>query len=70
MGVHTTQFEIHDPAVGLYEPVLSLAAETMNDCESEAGSELIKVAGIVGYTKTGGRRSGVRSRIRISHRDW
>src|ERR1051325_1059980 len=28
VGVHTTQFEIHDPAVGLYRPVLELAAET------------------------------------------
>ncbi|MHC4997170.1 MAG: dihydrodipicolinate synthase family protein, partial [Planctomycetota bacterium] len=25
VGVHTTQFEIHDPEVGLYEPVLTLA---------------------------------------------
>jgi len=26
VGVHTTQFEIHDPAVGLYRPVLEVAA--------------------------------------------
>jgi dihydrodipicolinate synthase/N-acetylneuraminate lyase len=28
VGVHTTQFAIHDPAVGLLRPVLELAAET------------------------------------------
>ena len=31
VGVHTTQFAIHDPAVGLYRPVLELAAETARD---------------------------------------
>ena len=28
VGVHTTGFRIHDPDVGLYRPVLELAAET------------------------------------------
>jgi hypothetical protein len=28
VGVHTTQFAIHDAQVGLYRPVLELAAET------------------------------------------
>jgi hypothetical protein len=28
VGVHTTQFVIHDPKVGLYKPVLELAAQT------------------------------------------
>ena len=27
VGVHTTQFAIRDPKVGLFEPVLALAAE-------------------------------------------
>ena len=27
VGVHTTQFAIRDPEVGLYKPVLELAAE-------------------------------------------
>ena len=30
VGVHTTQFEIRKPEVGLYEPVLTLAAETLD----------------------------------------
>lgn len=42
IGVHTTQFAIHDPRVGLYRPVLELAAEELKS----AG--IIRVAGIVG----------------------
>ena len=44
VGVHTTQFEIHDEAVGLYQPVLELAAETAS------GSDVVLVAGIAGPT--------------------
>jgi hypothetical protein len=29
VGVHTTQFEIRDPHVGLYQPVLALAMEEL-----------------------------------------
>src|SRR6202047_2389738 len=44
VGVHTTQFAIHDPKIGLYRPVLELAME-------ELGSgNAIRVAGIVGRT--------------------
>ena len=44
VGVHTTQFEIHDESVGLYRPVLQLAAE------EASGSTALLVAGIVGRT--------------------
>jgi hypothetical protein len=44
VGVHTTQFEIRDPHIGLYEPVLELAMEEAR------GSDVIKVAGVVGPT--------------------
>ena len=46
VGVHTTQFEIRE--AGLYERVLSLAAETMG---SWTDSPLVRVAGLVGKTK-------------------
>lgn len=51
VGVHTTQFEIRDKEVGLLEPVLTLAAETMREFERQSGERLIKVAGIVGGTR-------------------
>ena len=47
VGVHSTQFKIHDPSVGLYEPVLTLAAETAR----EIGGTPIMVAGICGKTR-------------------
>ncbi|MFI8436531.1 dihydrodipicolinate synthase family protein [Streptomyces sp. NPDC079020] len=47
VAVHTTQFEIREPGVGLLRPVLELAAETI---DQEAGRPFIKVAGACGYT--------------------
>lgn len=44
VGVHTTQFAIRDQKVGLYKPVLELAAR-------EAGNDVVRVGGICGETK-------------------
>jgi dihydrodipicolinate synthase/N-acetylneuraminate lyase len=50
VGVHTTQFEIRDPRVGLFEPVLRLAAETMDAEATRRGNPVFKVAGVCGPT--------------------
>src|SRR3954469_9374549 len=50
VGVHTTQFAIRDPHVGLFEPVLRLAADTARDFEARSGRRLVKVAGVCGKT--------------------
>jgi hypothetical protein len=42
VGVHTTQFAIRDPKVGLYRPVLELAME------EAANKDVVKVAGVSG----------------------
>jgi dihydrodipicolinate synthase/N-acetylneuraminate lyase len=47
VGVHTTQFEIHDPKVGLLRPVLELAAETSRETQRQAA---MLVAGVIGTT--------------------
>jgi dihydrodipicolinate synthase/N-acetylneuraminate lyase len=44
IGVHTTQFAIRDPKIGLFRPVLELAAEELRH------TDLIRVAGICGPT--------------------
>src|SRR5580700_5071887 len=44
VGVHTTQFAIRDPDIGLFEPVLALAAEEMN-C---AARPLVRIGGVCG----------------------
>jgi len=47
VGVHTTQFAIREPRVGLFRPVLALAAEEMN----RAARPLVRIGGICGPTK-------------------
>jgi dihydrodipicolinate synthase/N-acetylneuraminate lyase len=50
-GVHTTQFEIRDPKIGLFKPVLELVAQTLAACEQKSGRAIVKIAGICGETK-------------------
>ncbi len=50
VGVHTTQFAIRNPRVGLYRPVLRLAAQAASEFERRSGKRLVKVAGICGPT--------------------
>ncbi len=49
VGVHTTQFAIRDPKIGLLEPVLALAAE---ECKEH---QVVKIAGVCGRRATGDR---------------
>jgi dihydrodipicolinate synthase/N-acetylneuraminate lyase len=50
VGVHTTQFAIRDPRVGLYAPVLRLAAGAIAEFERASGNRIVKVAGVCGVT--------------------
>jgi dihydrodipicolinate synthase/N-acetylneuraminate lyase len=50
IGVHTTQFAIRDPKVGLLEPVLSIARDEMDRADAQRGEALIRVGGICGRT--------------------
>src|SRR5258708_38083189 len=50
VGVHTTQFAIRDPGVGLYAPVLRLAAGAIAEFERASGNRIVKVAGVCGVT--------------------
>ncbi len=47
VGVHTTQFAIREPRIGLYQPVLELAAEEMD----RAARPPVRIAGVCGDTK-------------------
>ena len=55
VGVHTTQFAIRDPKIGLYRPLLALAAEEFDRADA-AGADaaraepLVRVAGVCGRT--------------------
>lgn len=50
IGVHTTQFAIRDPRVGLFEPVLRLAAEEMDAADRIRQEPLIRIGGVCGET--------------------
>jgi dihydrodipicolinate synthase/N-acetylneuraminate lyase len=50
VGVHTTQFAIRDPRVGLFEPVLALAMGALRERERTSGGPLVAVAGVCGPT--------------------
>ena len=45
VGVHTTQFAIRDPKIGLFKPVLELAIEEMRK------HDVVKIAGVCGKTR-------------------
>jgi len=59
VGVHTTQFRIRDPKIGLFKPVLQMAADEFSrhasqtrDPESEIrnGAPLVRIGGVCGQT--------------------
>src|SRR6266513_97847 len=50
VGVHTTQFAIRDPRVGLFEPVMALAAEEMDRADRGRDIPLVRIGGICGAT--------------------
>ncbi len=51
VGVHTTQFAIRDPKVGLFEPVLSIAREEMDRADAQRREPIIRIGGVCGTTE-------------------
>lgn len=50
VGVHTTQFQIRDAKLGLFEPVLRLAKEEMDRLDGGREQRLARIGGICGLT--------------------
>lgn len=50
VGVHTTQFAIREPRIGLFDPVLRLAAEEMDRADKTRDVPLVRIGGICGKT--------------------
>jgi hypothetical protein len=50
VGVHTTQFAIRQPKIGLFEPVLKLAAEEMDRADANRSTPLARIGGVCGET--------------------
>ena len=51
VGVHSTQFEIRDPEIALFEPLLKFATEAIDEVSRIENRPIVKVAGICGPTK-------------------
>ncbi len=62
VGVHTTQFAIRDPRIGLFQPVLELATEIIDAFErSVKQPPVIRIAGICGQTHQAVREAQIAS---------
>ncbi len=59
VGVHTTQFAIRDAKVGLFAPVLELAAEEMTRADRDRGVPLVRIGGIAGATQQAAREAAL-----------
>lgn len=51
IAVHTTQFEIRNPEVNLFKPVLEIASEEIVKYEEKTGKTIVKVSGVCGPTE-------------------
>jgi dihydrodipicolinate synthase/N-acetylneuraminate lyase len=51
VGVHSTQFAIRDPKIGLFEPILRLAAEELRSWLAPKPRPFVLIAGLCGRTK-------------------
>lgn len=51
IGVHTTQFAIRDPKIGLFKPILELAAEEMRRADAHRSVPVARIAGVCGPTE-------------------
>lgn len=59
VGVHTTQFAIRESKVGLFKPVLELAAETITAHQPKKRPPIIRIAGICGDTRQATAEAGL-----------
>jgi dihydrodipicolinate synthase/N-acetylneuraminate lyase len=50
VGVHTTQFAIRAPKIGLFRPVLELVADELNRADRSRREPLVRIAGVCGRT--------------------
>ena len=66
VGVHTTQFAIRDARVGLFEPVLRLAAEEMDRADVGRAEPMVRVGGICGDTAQALREARLLADLRYS----
>jgi len=62
VGVHTTQFAIRDPKIGLFEPVLALAGSVAREDAHDGGVPVL-VAGICGDGRQARREAEIAAKL-------
>ncbi len=50
IAVHTTQFAIRDPKIGLFQPLLELGRDELDHLDASRPDPLVRIAGICGQT--------------------
>jgi hypothetical protein len=63
VGVHTTQFAIRDPTVGLFEPVLALAADEISRADAGRSEPLLRIGGVCGRTEQAAAEAALLRRL-------
>ncbi len=63
VAVHTTQFAIRDPKVGLLEPGLALAAEELTRADQRREEPFVRIAGVCGDTRQAEREAELARRL-------
>jgi len=51
VGVHTTQFAIREPKIGLFRPVLQLASDELDQADGNRPEPMIRIGGVCGPTR-------------------
>ena len=59
VAVHTTQFEIRNPEINLYETVLRIAREEFDCFDDRADRPVIRIAGVIGQTAQATREASL-----------
>ncbi len=59
VGVHTTQFAIREPSIGLLRPVLELAADEARQHATRTQQTVVRVAGVCGPTSQAVTEAGL-----------
>ncbi|MDB5327892.1 MAG: hypothetical protein JWM57_3461 [Phycisphaerales bacterium] len=59
VAVHTTQFAIRNPEIGLFEPVLRLAAEEFDRAQAQSDRLLVRIGGVCGPTRQAVAEAGL-----------
>lgn len=63
VAVHTTQFEIRNPEINLFEPLLRIAREEFDSFADREDRPVIRIAGVIGQTAQATREA----KLALSH---